>query len=131
MNAVQIASQFYDARDVLRRLLGSKFDSTNEPYRLELQKRMAHLKIPVMKAALVILQDIRVAVPDIQDQEVAQLQTMAAAVELIEGGKTQKIVEALTKAPNTQSMKKGACGCGGTKYGPDHLPQDHAGWQPR
>lgn len=101
MNAVQIASQFYDARDVLRRLLGSKFDSTNEPYRLELQKRMAQSNIPVMKSALVMLQDIIVAVPDIQDQQVAQLQTMAAAVELIEGGKTQKNAEALITAPNS------------------------------
>ena len=34
-------------------------------------------------------------------------------------------------APTTeQSTKKGACGCGSTKYGANHLPQDHAGWQP-
>ena len=105
MNAVQIASQFYRARDVLRRLLGSKFDSTNEPYRLELQKLMAQLKVSAMKAALIILQDILVAVPDIQDQQVAQLQTMAATVELIEGGKTQKSEEALTKAPNTPKVE--------------------------
>lgn len=102
MNAVQIASRFYDVRDVLRRLLGTKFDTTNEPYRLELQKLMARKSVPVMKAALIMLQDILVAVPDIQDQQVAQLQTMAAAVELIEGGKTQKSAEALTKAPNRQ-----------------------------
>jgi hypothetical protein len=100
MNAVQIASQFYDARDVLRRLLGSKFDRANREYRRALEGRMLRLKLSVMEAALHLLKEVDEAVPDIQDQQVAKLQTMAAAVELIEGGKTQNNVEALTKAPN-------------------------------
>jgi hypothetical protein len=26
--------------------------------------------------------------------------------------------------------KKGSCGCGSTKYEPNHMPWDHAGWKP-
>ena len=52
-----------------------------------------HLKLSVMEAALHLLKEVDEAVPDNQDQQVAKLQTMAAAVELIveliEGGKTQ------------------------------------------
>ena len=33
-------------------------------------------------------------------------------------------------AHNKQSTEKGACGCGNAKYNVNHLPQDHAGWQP-
>ena len=100
MNAIEIATQFNDARDVLRRLLGSKFESVNEPYCQALQERMSSLKLSVMEAAIHLLKESDEAVPDEQDRACAHLNIMAAAVELIEGGKTQKSVEALTKAPN-------------------------------
>jgi hypothetical protein len=44
--------------------------------------------VAAVDAALYLLKEVDEAVPDIQDQQVAKLQTMAAAVELIEAGKT-------------------------------------------
>jgi len=35
-----------------------------------------------------------------------------------------------TTAQQAKGMPRGACGCGSTKYAPDHKPWDHAGWNP-
>lgn len=32
--------------------------------------------------------------------------------------------------PEEYRRSAGACGCGSTKYAPDHRPYDHAGWSP-
>jgi len=92
LNKIQLAAQFYDAHDALRRLLGNKkFASSINEYCRALIMRMRDLKLNEVEAALHMLKELPEAVPDIQDRTVATMYILAAAVEVSDySGKTPK-----------------------------------------
>lgn len=57
LNAVQIASRFYDARDSLRRAFPDRYESIVEPWRVGLRRLMAARGCGVLDAALLMLKE--------------------------------------------------------------------------
>jgi hypothetical protein len=109
VNQIQLASQFYDAHEALRRLLGKeKFDSSMKPYCRALKQRMRDKNLNEVEAALHLLKEISANVPDIQDRTVATMYTLAAAVEVCEAS--------VSKTPKTEeaAMNSKAGGMSGT-----------------
>jgi len=95
MNAIQLATKFYDSRDTLRRLLeNDKYESSIQPYRRALKQRMRNHNLNYVEAAKKLLEEAVSAVPDYHDRGIAAMYILAAAVDISEEGQTSEAKEA-------------------------------------